>query len=257
MTEFNIKDTLRVSDSKIKGFVIMQDQDGKTIFAKSNMIVEAGRNFIMDLVYNQVATAVMDTRSFSHIEFGSGNGITTPDHTELETPITAITDIDITSDTDLVWSEVITTYSTGTSLPATAVIGELFIFNNDDEGFDPASPITYDLYTATATDTWNAGVPLTDALTLPTITTEPHGTYIFATNNNKLYYVSYILEILPTSVGLGLKIVINVTGNAGVLTSGTELGILLSDDTLFSRIVFDAIPLAANFSYKLTYYIYF
>ena len=55
MKEFTLQDTLRVSDSKIKGFVVMEREDGTTVFAKPNMIVENGRNFIKDLVYKQVS----------------------------------------------------------------------------------------------------------------------------------------------------------------------------------------------------------
>jgi len=105
MKEFNLKDTLRVSDSKIKGFVVMEHEDGTIVFAKTNMIVENGRNFIKDLVYNQVATTDMDTRKFNSIEFGSGITPTTPTETDLESPIADLSGenaILIKSDTDLV-----------------------------------------------------------------------------------------------------------------------------------------------------------
>jgi hypothetical protein len=252
MKEFNLKDTLRVSDSKIKGFVVMEREDGTTVFAKPNMIVENGRNFIKDLVYNQVATAVMDTRKFSSIGFGSGITPTTPTDADLESPITdlsGVNAISITSDTDLVWSEVATTYNYGTVLPSTAITGELYVLDNEDT--------TYTLYTATATDTWDAGVLLTNTITLPDITTENHGEYIFSTRNNKLYYASYILEVLPNSVSIGLKITIDITGTTAVNDASSELGLFLSDGSLFSRVVFDPIPLTENFKYKLTYYIYF
>jgi len=113
------------------------------------------------------------------------------------------------------------------------------------------------LYTATESDTWNDGVLLTNTTTLPAITTENHGDYIFSTRNNKLYYASYILEVLPDSVSIGLKITIDIIGTAAVNDASSELGLFLSDDSLFSRVVFDPIPLTENFKYKLTYYIYF
>jgi hypothetical protein len=149
MKEFSLQDTLRVSDSKIKGFVVMEREDGTTVFAKPNMIVKNGRNFIKDLVYNQVATTNMDERKFSSIGFGSGITPTSPTDTDLESAIADLNETNaISSDTDLIWSEVTTTYSYGTVLPDTATfdtdsgIGELFV-KTDDVG----------LYTATAPNT--------------------------------------------------------------------------------------------------------
>jgi hypothetical protein len=255
MKEFTLQDTLRVSDSKIKGFVVMEREDGTTVFAKPNMIVENGRNFIKDLVYKQVSTDT-ETRKFSHISFGSGITPTIPTMEDLEIPITDLskgtvdnsTPVDI-SDTNLVWSEITTTYSYGLVLPTSAVTGELFVMDNEDT--------TYTLYTATAVDTWDAGVALDSTIILPDITTEDHGDYIFSTRNNKLYYASYVLEVLPSNNAIGLKITIDVIGTTGVDKSSSELGLFLSDDTLFSRVVFDPVPITDTLKYKLTYYIYF
>jgi hypothetical protein len=252
MKEFTLQDTLRVSDSKIKGFVVMEREDGTTVFAKPNMIVENGRNFIKDLVYNQVATDIMDARKFSYISFGSGITPTVPTDTGLEISIpdlSGLNAVSITSSTDLIWSEVTTTYSYGLVLPTSALTGELFVMDNEDT--------TYTLYTATAVDTWDAGVALDSTILLPDITTEVHGDYIFSTRNNKLYYASYILEVLPSTNAIGLKITIDVIGTTGVDKSSSELGLFLSDDTLFSRVVFDPVPITDTLKYKLTYYIYF
>ena len=259
MKEFNLHDTLRVSDSTMKGFVVMQDQEGNTIFAKPNMIVENGREFIRDLVFKQVS-GTAETRAFDYVKFGNSNVTTSPDDTRLfnvnDTLGVAFNGkVLITTSGSLTWGEVIEVYSSGLELPATAAVGELFALNNDDEEFDPAVPATYDLYTATGIDTWGSGVALTATLNLPTISGTP-GAYTFTTRNNKLYYASRVLEILPPSMGTGLKMVIDIEGNASS-DSATELGIFLTDGSLFSRVVFDAIPLAENFSYKLTYYIYF
>ena len=69
------------------------------------------------------------------------------------------------------------------------------------------------------------------------------------------------------SVGSGLTI--NTSANRDVVITVTltkltddasisELGLVLSDnETLFSRLVFDAIPLTADHTYEITYYIYF
>mgnify|MGYP000876326606 CR=1 FL=1 len=67
MKEFNLRDDLRVSDSKIRGFVVLENENG-VVFAKPNMIVESGRQYIRDLVYGNVFTA--ETKAFTKLEFG-------------------------------------------------------------------------------------------------------------------------------------------------------------------------------------------
>jgi hypothetical protein len=217
MKEIKLQDSLRVSDSTIKGFVVMEREDGTTVFAKPNMIVENGRNYIKELVYNQVATTTMDTRKFSHISFGSGITPTSPVTEDLEAPIITISN-SIINTTSKIWSEYL---------------------GNDNPTPD------------------NTG------LNLPTITTEVEGDTFLSTRNNKLYYVANTLEKLSINNAIGLKITIDVTGTTATTESSSELGLFLTDGevsptyTLFSRVVFDPIPITDTFKYKLTYFIYF
>jgi hypothetical protein len=144
------------------------------------------------------------------------------------------------------WSETSEIYTVGITLPITAATDELFVKTND-----------MGLYTSTAVDTWDSGVVLTTTILLPDISEETYGDYIFSTRNNKLYYASYILEELPEANAIGLKITIDVTGQNGTDEVSSELGLFLSDSTLFSRVIFDPIPITDTLKYKLTYYIYF
>jgi len=283
MKEFNLQDTLRVSDSKIKGFVVMQDQEGKTIFAKSNMIVEDGRSFIMDLVYNQVATTTILDRKFTVIKFGSGNSTTTYDMTDLVTEEATITEIDINI-TDLVWSEYIgsldldgledydnTTkyYDTDTlyTLKGPGIWDDGTVVT--DTATPPASPVVGDryfnslapgtgngtLYTCITDNTWTGA----ETVPLAIISFAEDDIYLNS-NNSKYYTYTLVLTEIPATVGLGLRITIDVTGSGAITDAITELGLFTNDaitEELFSRVVFDAIPLTENFSYKLTYYIYF
>lgn len=286
----------------LKGYVVIEDLDGNVLVEKENMIVESGRSFIRDLVYKQVS-GVADTRKFSYIQLGSDGTASYSGMTDLNAHIAAIDDISIDTTTTLVWSEVQTAYSSGTTLPTTAITGDLF-FNT----------VNTKLYTATGTDTWDSGELIDSSTILPEIIDEIHGDYYFNTRNNKLYYASYILENLPDSLPLGLKISIDLNGNASARDPARELGIFLEDSTvipaeslvlggfyrissvgtttdwntifgttgvtyatgdtgiveatgsgngsaklvaLFSRIVFDPLPITEGFKYRLTYYIYF
>ena len=84
---YDLKEYVSAHDScsPIRGYVVMTDEDGKTLFAKHNMIVENGRELIRDLVYDNVFyTNINDiskanrTVSFSSIKFGNNNSVTIP-----------------------------------------------------------------------------------------------------------------------------------------------------------------------------------
>jgi len=58
----------------------------------------------------------------------------------------------------------------------------------------------------------------------------------------------------------GISIKISLTDISGTTYASevvSELGILLSDGSLFSRLVFEPVPFTSDFTYNLTYYIYF
>lgn len=91
---YDLKEYIKASDScsPIRGYVVMTDEDGKTLFAKHNMIVEKGRELIRDLVYNNVfytdvggiSTSKKERKAhFSSIKFGNSNDVTKPSDTAL------------------------------------------------------------------------------------------------------------------------------------------------------------------------------
>lgn len=283
MKEFTLQDTLRVSDSKIKGFVVMEREDGTTVFAKPNMIVENGRNFIKDLVYKQVS-AEAENRKFSHIRFGSGITPTSPTDNDLEAHIESIVDTEINI-TDNVWSE----YLGNDDLTGTED------YNNQYKWFNEANDTLYTLngpgiwnngviisttqpsgsfpigtkwfnesnntlYTAITQDTWTGATDETLDIEEPTFSV---GNIYYNDKNDKYYEFEPVLSILPTDNAIGLKITIDVTGSSGTSEGSSELGLFLTDGevsptyTLFSRVVFDPVPITDTLKYKLTYYIYF
>ena len=83
---YNLKDYVNVNDdhSSIRGYVVMTDENGKTLFAKNNMIVKAGRDIIKNCVANSVfEKGDGNELTFSDIKFGDKNDITKSDDTEL------------------------------------------------------------------------------------------------------------------------------------------------------------------------------
>jgi hypothetical protein len=321
MKEFSLQDTLRVSDSKIKGFVVMEREDGTTVFAKPNMIVKNGRNFIKDLVYNQVATnsTVKDPRKFSHIRFGSGTTPTSPDDNDLEAYISTISDTEVNI-TDSIWSEYLGNDNlTGPedynnqykwfdeTIPGGGQ-GTLYELNGPgiwDNGTiitttQPTAPFPIGtqwfnetnniLYTAITEDTWSGAIGEILDVTEPDFQVDD---IYYNDKNDKYYIFEPILTILPLNNAIGLKITIDVTGESGTDENSSELGLFLIDTTnidgddlvegsiykdtstdvifisdgtetgtfnqinLFSRVVFDPIPITDTLKYKLTYYIYF
>lgn len=87
-----IHDTLKIDDSIAHGFVVLKDQNNKTIFKKSNMIVGNGRASIYNKICNSVTAALSNNNSivagintsfndnifdhFSKLSFGSNNDMT-------------------------------------------------------------------------------------------------------------------------------------------------------------------------------------
>lgn len=156
------KDTFRVSDSKIRGYVVLEREDGTVVFKKENMIVEGGRNYIKNLVHSKLSGGTSEARYIAEVKFGEGT--TLPD----------------SADTDL-----------------------------------ESNVADYDI-----------------ALTTTELTVLSGGE-------------------------IGLKVAVEVVGTDTPTASVTELGLFLSDGSLFSRLVFDAFPLNQTTTYNLTYYIYF
>ena len=83
---YNLKDYVNVNDdhSSIRGYVVMTDENGKTLFAKNNMIVKKGREIIQNCVAESVfGKGEGNTLTFSEIKFGDKNDVTKSDDTDL------------------------------------------------------------------------------------------------------------------------------------------------------------------------------
>ena len=83
---YNLKDYVNVNDdhSSIRGYVVMTDENGKTLFAKNNMIVKAGREIIQKCVAKSVFGKFDgNIPAFDTIKFGDKNDITKSDDINL------------------------------------------------------------------------------------------------------------------------------------------------------------------------------
>ena len=81
-----INDYASITDSKVRGIVVIKDANGKILVQKENMIVEAGRKFIRD---SFLAVALTETglayseAKLTDIAFGGNDNITEYGMTEL------------------------------------------------------------------------------------------------------------------------------------------------------------------------------
>ena len=83
---YNLKDYVNVNDdqSSIRGYVVMTDENGKTLFAKNNMIVKKGREIIQKCVAKSVfGKGEGNTLTFSTLKFGDKNDVTKSDNDKL------------------------------------------------------------------------------------------------------------------------------------------------------------------------------
>jgi hypothetical protein len=244
MDNLILKDTLRVSDSAIKGFVVVTDEKGNVIFKKNNMIVEGGRDYIKNLVFTNISGGA-ESRKIASAKFGYGTTTTSPENIDLDGKLGNNYLYEYALDTtNLVWTEYIEyPYSFGSTIPTSGIVNEKFFNISDNK-----------LYTFTTN--WGSGVSITSAIQDPTTGTLTEGTFYFNTLNNKLYIRETKVALLPSHLGIGIKLNIVLEGSS-VYEATSELGLFLNDNTLFSRLVFDPIPIATGFKYRLTYYIYF
>jgi hypothetical protein len=90
-----LNDYLNITDSKIRGVVILKKEDGTIVFKKENMIVQNGRKFIRDKFAVSGIFALKDYVSnlkdynLSYIMFGNSDVITEYTMTSLISPNTA------------------------------------------------------------------------------------------------------------------------------------------------------------------------
>jgi len=97
------------------------------------------------------------------------------------------------------------------------------------------------------------------------IPTPVSGDTYFATDEFKLYNYTTewtaatgdfgVIYNLPGGIGAQVDILVNGVSSPSVMIS--ELGLFLTDDSLFSRIVFEPTPFTDNTKYKMTYTVYF
>ena len=76
--ELIIKDQVEVGDCPLHGYITIQDRNGKYLVKKHNMIVNSGRQYLLNKAFN--VSAVANT-SINSIYFGINGDLTTPDMT--------------------------------------------------------------------------------------------------------------------------------------------------------------------------------
>jgi hypothetical protein len=203
-----LNDSFRVSDSKVKGYVVIK-QDGKIILRKENMIVENGRKYIKNLVLSKIT----ETRKINSIKFGTGTAPVSSNNTSLQTVISEY-DLNITS---LAWEEYTETdYSSGSNNPNPVIVGDYFYNTSSNELLIGIS--------GTPSDTWTEAENYTIGTLLPTSGTENH--LFYNTQTNKLYIYSKKLFTIDELQGneIGLKITAHLIGTTNV-QSISELGL--------------------------------
>ena len=80
MEVINVKDTVQIRDYIPRGIVVMEDIDGKIIFRKENMILEAGRKAILKSVFTE------NNIEFTGLVIGMDGSSSTSDMESLKEP---------------------------------------------------------------------------------------------------------------------------------------------------------------------------
>jgi hypothetical protein len=128
-----LKDSVNISDSKIRGVVVLEKEDGTIVFKKENMIVGAGRTYIKNLVYTKV-TGGTESRKLYSLKFGTSTALTQVGDTDLAGAVSAYT----INTTSLQWKKIPfdeeETYDEGTSFPVSPSENDLFL-NTDTNNF--------------------------------------------------------------------------------------------------------------------------
>ena len=260
-------DNLKVSDSKIRGIVILKDEDGKIIFKKENMIVETGRTYIRDLVSSALLGTITTPDKIYEIQFGTGSTVTSSLDTTLENELSSYT----RNTTSLDWVTQEKTYigTSGTAVASDGVDGDYYfktdtlaLYLNTATVWDLATPLTAnEVFYSTNEEiayyydgaVWNL---ITKALTdeFPTGSLD---LYAMLPSNNKVYKYIVSFSITDISGEIGLQASISIIGNDDNSHMISELGLFLAGGDMFSRVVFESFPLHKYTTYNLTYYIYF
>jgi hypothetical protein len=170
-----IIENLNISDSKIRGIVVIKDQSGNIILRKENMIVESGRKFIRDIfITNGIAAKADYSGTYSsflltHVVFGSSD---------------------------------VASQSTMTSLQ-NEVLRVRLLENN-----------------------------------------------VITDDNSVQIMFKAIADLTSSPIGITIK-------ELGLVAKEFNNGVETTNEILFSRAVFDSIPVSAGEKYEVEYYIYF
>jgi hypothetical protein len=242
MKHIKLSDTFRVSDSKIRGYVVLKKEDGSIVFKKENMIVEKGRKYIKELVFSKISGSTVNDY-ISELKFGVGSfsdgtsaALTTPNMINLQNNIPDY-------DKDLI---------TGTKwINLTNNKIYTYVNNEWDNGV-----------TATA-----VGLIANRATAIPSPVS---GNTYFATDESKLYTYTTVWDggvVISTTLNhinslsdpeLGLRIDCRIVAGEGSAQMINELGLFLAPSgDMFSRLIFEPVPFTNTTTYTLTYYIYF
>jgi hypothetical protein len=240
-----LKDSVNISDSKIRGVVVLEKEDGTVIFKKENMIVEGGRNYIKNLFFTKVSGGT-ENRKIYTLKFGTSTALTLVGDTDLKANVPAYT---INTDS-LQWKKLIST--SGDTNPDPVVVGDYFYNTSDNELLIGTA--------GTPNATWEEALDYTTGDSFPTSSlTENDLFYNTELSNLYVYGKAMIVSVL-SSPEIGIKVSAVLRGVDAQQSSISELGLFLNDTptaTMFSRLVFDGFPLTANSAYILSYYIYF
>lgn len=244
MEKIELKDSFRVTDSKVRGYVVIK-KDGKTILKKENMIVELGRTYLKKLVSAKLSLTT-ENRKINEVRFGTGTSFAVPSDEDLEANVSAY-DLDLT---DIDWRKYTETgVDHGATNPTTVVVGDYFYNTADGELL---------VGTAGSPNSWVEATNYTTGTSVPFGTgTENH--LFYKTDTNTLYKYTKLFVISElTGDEIGLKAQIFLFGRSSD-QSISELGLFLdgTGTEMFSRLVFDAIPVTNSNHYEISYYIYF
>lgn len=180
--ELIIKDQVEVRDCPLHGYITIQDNNGKYLVKKHNMIVNSGRQYLLNKAFGVSAVANTNINS---IYFGINGDLTTPDMAFNSSNVVISANI---------------AYTSSSIFASTFTIPEIISSNSTNTAY-----------------------------------------YNINTDNNCM--------IIKTKIP-----------NEAVNTGQTikEIGLVLSDNNLFSRVVHEPITIGPQMSsYTVTYYVYF
>jgi hypothetical protein len=274
MENLNFEDRLNVQDSRIKGVVVMEDNEGDVVFKKENMIVTEGRNYIKTLVLDKILGSSSEARKINSIQFGTGNDMTTSNKEALTAPIVAYNKTLSEEGWFKRTYDISFTVEFGSADPEVVVVGSYF-FNTtanllkigtlgSPDSWELISPIEASsiIYDELKTDVRRYNGVSWD--TLSVVTEFPGinpalGTYIYRSDLLSLYQYDIIFKAENLTGEVGVQFTIVLQGNDANSQMISEMALFLdgTGSKMFSRVVFEPVPVNNSTTYRLKYYIYF